>query len=175
MDYVKTNTNELYHHGVLGMKWGVRRYQNADGSYTKKGLERYKKSYDAYESAKQAHKVSKTNDTAVAKRAARRDLSLSKKALKRSVKIDRGHNLYREGYDTRDIRNVARAAHGAVSVLSGVGLILVNKYASTPTSHLNATRAVVLGSAACHAAITALKHKNLSDMRAYRNRYDKRD
>lgn len=25
--------NELYHHGVKGMKWGVRHYQNADGSY----------------------------------------------------------------------------------------------------------------------------------------------
>lgn len=29
--------NELYHHGVLGQKWGVRRYQNKDGSYTSAG------------------------------------------------------------------------------------------------------------------------------------------
>lgn len=34
-------TNELYHYGVKGMKWGVRRYQNKDGSLTPKGKKRY--------------------------------------------------------------------------------------------------------------------------------------
>ena len=31
---------ELYHHGILGQKWGVRRYQNKDGTYTQAGKRR---------------------------------------------------------------------------------------------------------------------------------------
>lgn len=33
--------NELYHHGIKGQRWGIRRFQNPDGSYTNAGLKRY--------------------------------------------------------------------------------------------------------------------------------------
>ncbi len=37
------NEEYLEHHGILGQKWGVRRYQNADGSLTDAGKKRYEK------------------------------------------------------------------------------------------------------------------------------------
>ena len=37
------DTNELTHWGIKGMKWGVRRYQNADGSLTEAGKKRQAK------------------------------------------------------------------------------------------------------------------------------------
>ena len=40
--------NELYHHGIKGQKWGVRRYQNPDGSLTLAGKKRALKVQNDY-------------------------------------------------------------------------------------------------------------------------------
>ena len=63
--------NELYHHGVVGMKWGVRRYQNKDGSLTNAGKRRYgtKANFEKVQAAKKAA-AKATSKQAVARRKA---------------------------------------------------------------------------------------------------------
>lgn len=39
--YIYQKDDELYHHGIKGQKWGIRRYQNPDGSLTPEGKMRY--------------------------------------------------------------------------------------------------------------------------------------
>ena len=54
--------NELYHHGIKGQKWGVRRYQNKDGSLTKAGIRRHAKQVNKINNA--ARKSGRVVETA---------------------------------------------------------------------------------------------------------------
>lgn len=57
----------LAHHGVLGMKWGLRRYQNKDGSLTPAGKTRYAGSPNPRHKPSSARKVAKQRAAALEK------------------------------------------------------------------------------------------------------------
>ena len=55
--YIITSGGELRHWGVKGQKWGVRRYQNKDGSLTERGKKRRKDTSNWSEDAKEAARI----------------------------------------------------------------------------------------------------------------------
>lgn len=133
--YIGTEGGEyISHHGILGQKWGIRRYQNADGTLTPEGIKRYQKfdskSYKAekrqqYEDEGmkrgQAKKLAKAS-TKLVKKSDKEMYKAQKKQQKLEGKIDKerenlraknaklaGKNLSGEKYDKLERRNDERS------------------------------------------------------------------
>ena len=92
-------SSELYHHGVKGMKWGVRRYQNEDGTLTAKGKQHsalYKRLTDpdgGYERAVRVLRGSKDF------RKAYRDRDAAISGINKKYRVEEANKKYRDAND----------------------------------------------------------------------------
>lgn len=109
----------LAHHGILGQKWGIRRFQNPDGSLTEEGRKRYSKSFEnAHEDYKKAHRgksVKTMSDTEL-------------KAVNNRLQMERQYRdlSSTELNDARKTFNKAMKVAGTVAVATTTGLTIYN-------------------------------------------------
>lgn len=96
----ETNELELYHFGTKGMKWGVRRYQNKDGSLTEAGQKRYARDQRENAGKKKGNKVGQADPD----RWVREDMERSKRLTDASYTMT---NKLREAND-KAIKNTPK-------------------------------------------------------------------
>lgn len=100
--------DELYHHGITGQKWGIRRYQNLDGTLTAAGRERY--GHDV--SSISENKIRRQNNRIQYKREhGIKEFGASKQFIGDINKISTEHSVPREEaikLGEKYIRNIAK-------------------------------------------------------------------
>ena len=105
MFYVTTfdrYSDELYHFGIKGMKWGVRRYRNSDGSLTKAGKKHQAK--EEYRSAKRAASKKYTHDINTADSTYAKAVSKRDAELKSTSEKFKGKQKAIDSYYKKEIR-----------------------------------------------------------------------
>ncbi|MCC8110994.1 MAG: hypothetical protein LIO74_05040 [Ruminococcus sp.] len=169
----------LYHHGILGQKWGVRRYQNYDGSYTQRGLERYKKARSNYETAKDTLNSTKAayksgnatkesyTEAKVKTRKAKNSMNSAYRKLKTDKMADQGKQLYKSGKTITDNKKKLEISEGAIAIGGLVTGYLVNEKTGNMELAGVSAAAVSAGGTAVNALLGLKTNSENKKLRAY--------
>lgn len=154
--------DELYHHGIKGMKWGVRRYQNYDGTYTQRGLKRYRDAENRYNNAKSAYEGDKSATNKANVKKAKKALDKSYDHLKNDKMADQGKKYYQKGQTITDNSIKVRYQQAAVAA----GATLAAKAIASMGNTNAATFVAASGSAVATGLEIYTRYKN-QRLRAY--------
>lgn len=169
----------LMHYGVKGMKWGVRRYQNYDGSYTRKGLERYRKAESDYETAKSkadetraAYKSGQATrqqvkDAKSAVKTEKRKMENAYEKLKTDKLADEGKKLHQSGKTISGNTQATYLAEGVIIAGSTVvSRLLANQLNNQKVANI-ATSTIAIGGTIVNGLLVAKTSRENKRLRAY--------
>jgi hypothetical protein len=116
----KMDKTSLAHVGVKGMKWGIRRYQNKDGSLTPAGKKRYEDSHEDYQRAHDKKSVKQMSDRELRERNNR--LQMEKQYADLTRKKSSGKKIINAFVSTAGTITAVAGAYATYKTLANKGL-----------------------------------------------------
>lgn len=156
---------------------GVRRFQNKDGSYTKRGLARYNESVEKYRRAESGYKEAKRSGDKQAIRTTKAALKSAKEQanhdynrLKNDSRADKGKELYKSWDSVKSTYNreaigIQLASTGALVALR----LLARKFGDTPLWKIS-WNTIAIGATALNVGLVLRGTRDVRNLREFERR-----